>query len=248
MFMNPLAALLVVILIAAVLALPFLIMRIASRGGTHLIGAVRIVGALAILAAIGNVIAVVASLSGAVTRVSVPVSPVPIKVPDGVTLEGLVATFTSGGFDRASVVAQGLSLTTKLALGAAPILWAVITIALVSLVFRLVRSLDDGDPFGLSAAALAQTGWIVMVGGTIALWVGNLGDWLTARELFQTWGWSATRDVGDVTDLAELGWPGPDQLRLDLPWVPLVAGLTFAVLAAVFRYGARLRQDAEGLV
>lgn len=238
----PAAAILLVI--AAVLALPFLLMSRAARGGAQLLAIVRFAAFGTIAVAVGAALWAVLNLVGERTTVTVPVSPVPLHQPtDFVPGAGPVATIAAGGFDQVTVVAEGLAPLTKATLGAAVVLWSAMAVAVALVMLRLVRTLGGGDPFALSSAALMATGWIVMLGGTAAGWMGSLGAWLAARDLFA--GWSSAGDGGDLT---RLGWPDPGQIRLDFPWMSLLAGLSLAVLAAVFRHGAQLRQDAAGLV
>jgi len=246
--MNVLPALAIVILISAVLALPFWIMRTASQGGEALLRVVRLFSVGAMVIAVGGAAIRLTGLAGLTATVTVPVSPVPIRVPDGVTFDLVTAKLVAGGLDRATVTADGLSLSTKLVLAAGSILWTAVVITVALVVLRLLRSLGEADPFALGSAALIKAGWVVMVGGTLAAWVGNLGDWLASKDVFEVWLWSSTKELGEGEDLASLGWPSPAAMQLDFPWVPLVAGLVLVVLAAVFRHGAQLRRDAEGLV
>ena len=47
------------------------------------------------------------------------------------------------------------------------------------------------------------------------------------------------------TQLVDKLKPG---MRIELPFWPIAAGLGFAALAAIFRYGAKLQHDQEGLI
>jgi hypothetical protein len=246
--MTIVPALAVLVVISAVLALPFLIMRTAARGGSGLLRIVRGAGFVAVAIAVGGTIVTLSNLIGPTATITVPVSTMPIRVPDGVTFELVTARLIGGGFDRATVTVEGLSLTTKLVMGASSILWTAVVVTVVVVVLRLVRSLGEGDPFALGSTALVKAGWAVMAGGAAAAWVGTLGDWFASKDVFEVWGWSSTKDLGDGADLTALGWPSPGAVQLGFPWIPLVAGLALFVLAAVFRSGAQLRQDTEGLV
>jgi len=236
------AAAAVVLLIAT----PVVLMIAASRGGANLLRIVMAVAFLAIAVsaiwAISGVLAIVADS----VSVTVPIDTMPVQVPAGVTLEGPLATISTGGFDRVHVTATGLSLAARVVLGAATVLSAATAFAVAVVVLRLARSTRDGNPFAVGPRALVITGWVTLVGGTVATWVGNIGDWLASRDLFGLNGWSGTNP--DVLNLSELGWPDPAALRLDLPWAPVAIALVMAMLAGVFRYGERLRRDADGLV
>lgn len=243
--MNVLPVLVLLLLASSLLALPFLIMRIASGSRASLLRIIGIAGRAAIaLAAIWGIAAVVGTTVPSPT-VTVPVETMPLRLPEGFNPFGLNATLTSGGFDRVTVTATGFTVLTRVALALAPVLAAATSIVVAVVVLRLARSLGEGDPFALSATAVATTGWVALAGGTLATWVGNFADWLASRDLFGAIGWSYTDDVSDPTTL---GWPSAAALRLDLPFAPLAAGLALMLLAAVFRYGAQLRADADGLV
>lgn len=231
----------------AVLAVPVLVMLAATRGGPNLARIVTVVAGLALVVAALWVAAALLALASDTTRVDVPVSPTSVRLPAGVTVDA-TATFQSGDFDRLSVWATGLPLATRLVLAAAPLLSAATTAAVALVVLRLVRSMREGDPFALGSRALRTTGWIVLIGGSLATWVGNVGDWMASRDLFQLSGWSGVGTTVDVSDLSALGWPDAASLSLELPWAALTVGIVLALLAAVFRHGERLRSDAEGLV
>lgn len=236
------------VLAVAVLAIPLLVMRAATRGGPNLTRIVTVVAGLVIVgAAVWGALALIA-LGSNVTTVTVPVSTAPVRVPNGVTLDGPTATIVGGGFDRVTVSATGLPVTTRVVLTAATLLSAVTVVAVAMVVLRLVRSAGHGDPFALGAQALVTTGWIALIGGCLATWVGNLGDWFASMDLFWLHGWSAVGLGPDVTELSQLGWPDAAPLTLDVPIAPFAIGLVLALLAAVFRHGARLRADTEGLV
>lgn len=231
----------------AVLAVPVLVMLAASRGGANLARIVTVVAGLAIVASALWVAAALLSLASDTTTIDVPVSPTVVKVPDGVTLDA-TATYEVGTFDRLSVGVTGLPPATRLMLAAAPLLWAATTASVALVVLRLVRSIRAGDPFAVGSRALRTTGWIVLVGGSLATWVRNVGDWMASRDLFQLRGWSGAGTTVDVSDLSALGWPDAASLSLDLPWAALTVGIVLALLAAVFRHGEQLRSDTEGLV
>jgi hypothetical protein len=246
--MTSAAILLAPLLLVVLIGLPVVLMITATRGGPHLAWIVRAVVGAAIVVAAFVALLTLLDLSGDTTTVTVPISQMPVKVPSGVTLDGLRATISDGGFDRVTVTAAGLSVGARWTAAASVLLAMATAIVVAFVVLRLVRSTQEGDPFALGSRALIRTGLVVLVGGTASVWVGDVGDWLASRELFGTGGWSGV-DVGaDVTSLSQLGWPEPAAFRLDLPWAPLAVAVVLALLAAVFRQGARLRADTEGLV
>jgi hypothetical protein len=103
---------------------------------------------------------------------------------------------------------------------ASTLLAAATTIMVALVVLRLVRSIAEGDPVALGSRALVTTGWIELVGGTLATWVGNVGDWFASMDLFWLHGWSAV-DVDPDVDLRQLGWPAAAPLHLDVHAGPL---------------------------
>ncbi|MFC7766109.1 hypothetical protein [Leucobacter soli] len=75
--------------------------------------------------------------------------------------------------------------------------------------------------------------------------LGDIGGSMAATEALS---WDSAVWTGATTsdDFAAF-WPEPD-IQIQLPFWPLAAGLGFAALAAIFRYGSRLQRDQEGLV
>ena len=240
---TPFALMLFIPAVVLLFGVPAVVMVAASRGGSNLARIVNVVAGVVVVIAVFTAAATLIGLGGAAATVTVPISTVPVRVPDGITFNGPMATIQDGGFDRMTVTATGLTLGTRIVLAAGVLLGAATAVAIALVVVRLVRSIGQGDPFALGAR-----GWMTLVGGTLATWVGNVGDWLASRELCGVKGWSGVGAGTDVLDLSLLGWPNPASMRLDLPWQPIVVALVLALLAAVFRHGERLRQDAEGLV
>jgi hypothetical protein len=243
--MNVLAALVILLLASAALALPFLVMRVASRSRESLLQIIRLAAGAAIVFGVVWGGAGLVGLAVETPTVTVPIDLMPVRLPDGYEPMGISATVVSGGFDRVTVTASGFTVFTRIMLALPPVLFAATTITLALLVMRLARSLGNGDPFGLRSRAVATAGWVALLGGMLGTWAGNLADWLASRDLFGAIGWSYT---GDVSDPTTLGWPSAAAFRLDLPFAPFVAGLLLLLLAAVFRHGAQLRADADGLV
>lgn len=95
----------------------------------------------------------------------------------------------------------------------------------------LLRSADDGDPFGPeNVTRLRRIGLALAFGAPIVVAVNQTLN----RHLFD----SLPRDVK-----AHLTLPG-----FSIPWAPIVAGIGAFILAAVFEYGVRLREDVEATV
>jgi Protein of unknown function (DUF2975) len=95
----------------------------------------------------------------------------------------------------------------------------------------LLRSADDGDPFGPeNVTRLRRIGLVLAFGAPIVVAVNQTLN----RHLFD----ALPSDVK-----AHLTLPG-----FSIPWAPIVAGIGAFILAAVFEYGVRLREDVEATV
>jgi Protein of unknown function (DUF2975) len=95
----------------------------------------------------------------------------------------------------------------------------------------LLRSADDGDPFGPeNVTRLRRIGFTLAFGAPIVVAVNQALN----RRLF---------DALPSAVKAHLTLPG-----FSIPWAPIVAGIGAFILAAVFEYGVRLREDVEATV
>lgn len=94
-----------------------------------------------------------------------------------------------------------------------------------------MRSVMKGDPFGTAnVARLRRLGFILVAGGPIVALV----NYLLRLSLF---------DAIPVVPSVELGVEG-----FSLPAGALLGGLAVFILAEVFAFGVRLREDAEGTI
>ncbi|MGC3952916.1 MAG: hypothetical protein QM804_01460 [Propionicimonas sp.] len=184
---------------------------------------------------------------GGPIRWEAPITPMPLRLAQGLELDGLTTAILSGGADRVTVEATGLSPLVRVLGLLTGVLAGATLVGVCLVVDRLARSLGEGDPFALGGNALRRAAWIVLLGGVLSSVVGDLADWRASHELFWVDGASWSGD-GEFTSLTDLGWPEPASLALTIPFWPLGAALVLALLAGVFRYGHRLRRDTEGLV
>ena len=138
--------------------------------------------------------------------------------------EGLEMTLPTG----TSVAVHDPDLGQRLSLTGSEVLGGLVTVAVLVLLLLIVRSLRQGDPFvPANARCLFAIAAVVGVGGQAAL-------------LLRAWGEHAVLEHPLVA---------PYVLEeASVSWLPLVAGLGIAVAAEVFRQGAALREDVEGLV
>jgi hypothetical protein len=98
----------------------------------------------------------------------------------------------------------------------------------IVLLLLIVRTIDGGDPFVLANARRLQ--WIAFVVGAGGLLAQGLGD-QARNELL------VSSAAGGIVRYAfEFSFP------------PIVAGLGILTLAEVFRRGALMQADLEGLV
>jgi hypothetical protein len=133
----------------------------------------------------------------------------------------------SGPYE-AQVNAYGPSGKQKLGLVGAELVETVATIVVLLLLLRIVRTLRRGDPFALdNARRLRVIAAAVVIGGL---------------------GGAALRAWGEHLVLADSAIAPFVNESLDLSLTPLWAALVVWLLAEVFRRGALMRRDLEGLV
>lgn len=102
------------------------------------------------------------------------------------------------------------------------------TVAVLALLLLVVRSLRAGDPFVLAnARRLRRIAAVVAVGGTGA-------------SALRAWGEHLVLDDPVIRPLVHE--------QLQITFLPLIAGLGVLLLADVFRRGALMRAELEGLV
>ena len=97
----------------------------------------------------------------------------------------------------------------------------------------------DGSPFAPAVPRWFIIGGVLLLvaGGAEAL-LSEIGNVLAASEVYPI----------DTTSSASFTLGESPHFQLIFPWWPLLASLVCAALAAVFRHGARLQEDTEGLV
>lgn len=143
------------------------------------------------------------------------------EVLPGDSLEMTIPTATT-------VAVYDPDLGQSLRLVGAEALQGLLAAAVLGLLLLLVRTLRQGDPFvPANARRLFAIAALVGLGGQAAL-------------LLRAWGEAAV-----VANPRVAPYLVPEH---ELSLVPLVAGLGIAVAAEVFRQGAAMRKDLEGLV
>ena len=206
------------------------------------IGAAIVAG----LAILTTTIAVLVTLLQAQLTVTIPVETVPIEVPAGVTFtNGPEAEIVGGGLDQATVLIDGLSVTTRLLLAGSILTGGAMVVIIAVAVLRLARGIRLGDPFDRSVAtAISVTAVTVLVGGILSSILGQLGAWNASREALYVWGWNST-NPGVPEGLGPDGWPQPAGFVLTLEFWPILIGVSLAAVATAFQAGTRLRTRAE---
>ncbi|QAY60026.1 hypothetical protein ET475_08500 [Microbacterium protaetiae] len=204
-------------------------------------------GAIALIIAIGTVIDVLTSQD---VTISVPVNEYWPQLPPGAEITpGPSATRVGGGFTTADLQVEGLSAGARVlwASGLAAGLLAQVAIAALIAVacFQLLR----GAAFAQIVANLATvTAVVVLVGGIAAAVLCDIAGSMAAQQVLSVTSaqWSNVPSAwADWDPTMLLPKPG---LRIEFPFWPVGAGLGFAALAAVLKYGTRLQRDTEGLV
>ena len=129
---------------------------------------------------------------------------------------------------RTTVSVYDPDLRQLLGLVGSEVLEGLVTLAVLALLLLLVRSLRRGDPFvPANARRLYAIAAAVGLGGQAAV-------------LLEAWGRQGVLEHPLVAP-----YVFPDS---SLTFVPVLAGLGIAVAAEVFRQGAELREEVEGLV
>jgi hypothetical protein len=103
-----------------------------------------------------------------------------------------------------------------------------VALVVIVLLLLIVRTIDGGDPFVLANARRLQ--WIAFVVGAGGLLAQGLGD-QARNELL------VSSAAGDIV-----------RYEFEFSFPPIVAGLGILTLAEVFRRGALMQADLEGLV
>ncbi len=109
------------------------------------------------------------------------------------------------------------------------LLMAVLVVLSCWCVVLLLRTVASGDPFDpVNVTRLRIIAGALVLGVPVA---------------------SVLQVVSDATVFGSLDVAGLDTtFTLEIPWVPMLAGLVVAMLAEAFKAGSRLRADVDGLV
>ncbi|GAA3905272.1 hypothetical protein [Microbacterium invictum] len=200
--------------------------------------------AISVLAAIVSVLNVLLNESVTIT---VPVQEFWPQLPAGTEVDGTTATLDGGGFTSAELVATGLSTGARVCWAIGQGLGLLVPGAVAAMIAVTCFQLLAGRAFAPVVARTSMvTAVVVAVGGIAAQLLSDIGGSMAASEVLGHTGGSY-EEVAGIEDVFDAWLPQPTFV-LELPFWPIAAGLAFAALAAVFRYGSRLQRDTEGLV
>ncbi|MCT9820513.1 hypothetical protein N3K63_09490 [Microbacterium sp. W1N] len=194
---------------------------------------------------IGAAIAFVVALAGTPT-ITIPVNQYWPTVP-GLTVDsGPTASYVSGGFTQAEVTVEGLSPQTRWTWAAGQLLTGLVPVAIAGMIAVACFQLLAGRAFAPAVARLSLvTGIVVAVAGCAGELLSGIGGSMAANELLNVVSAHGTVIPGIDDPLSLLP---TTSLDWSLPLWPIAAGLAFAALAAIFRYGSVLQRDTQGLV
>jgi len=184
-------------------------------------GLVFLLGAVALGAIVAGVVEpVVDWVTGA------PLTPL---AETAVTVPQLDAAGIGYGHASYAVDAVDPSAGQRLLALAPGLLMAVLVVLACWCVVLLLRTVASGDPFDpVNVIRLRIIAGVLVLGVPVAYFL---------------------QVVSDAMVLTGLDVPGMDTtFTLDIPWVPMLAGLVVAMLAEAFKAGSRLRADVDGLV
>ncbi|MFS0866217.1 hypothetical protein AB3M83_02645 [Microbacterium sp. 179-B 1A2 NHS] len=240
----------VVLLTAAVVAAFALGTGRARRSGdpSPVVRVTSIVAAVwAGLSVIGAVIALLLGLLSPSVAITMPVQEFWPEMPAGVEWDGGDAARVGGGFTSVSLLVDGLSAGVRVMWSISQAIGWLVPGAIAGLLALACFQLLAGRAFAPVVARMAMvTGVVVALGGVTAEVLGGIAGSMASHEVFASAGGS-WQDIPGIDDPFRAWLPQPT-LLIEFPFWPIAAGLGFAAVAAIFRYGSRLQKDAEWLV
>ncbi|QEO09188.1 hypothetical protein [Protaetiibacter larvae] len=249
---------LVAVVLAAVLLVVIALGRALAANQASRVLPIILFGAIAVAVIAGSYAVFTAAItlfSDAVT-VTFPVSPFPVEVPRGVTLDDTpVATLVSGSMDAMTAQVRGLGALARILLASGTLLYGAMTVVIALSVSRLAASLRRRAAFRPGAGrAFVASALAVFVGGGAGSITTQLGELQASSDVLQVWSWSYTGPEAPDS-LVDLGWPDPAEFLLTVEWWPLLIAFALAAVGIAFRAGEQLRtraeaaeRDTEGLV
>lgn len=199
------------------------------------------------LGLLGAIIGLVSTLAAPTVAVTVPVSPFWPEFLPGVTIDaGPTASVASGGFTEAALTVDGMSTNARILWGVGQFLIAMVPTVIAAMIALACFQLLAGRAFAPAVSRFALlTGVIVAVAGTAGEILSDLGASMVSKELFTVTA-AQYPEIPGVED--PFAWWPSATFGVDIPLLPIAAGLAFAAVAAIFRYGSALQKETEGLV
>nr|WP_274636054.1 hypothetical protein [Microbacterium bovistercoris] len=244
---------LAVALVAVVLAVVFAVRswrrsRKAGESSTSVVSVTLSVAALwATFSVFGAIIVTATILLQPQVQITIPVQDYWPKLPSGMHIEGMTATRASGGFTSADLQVDGLSLGARITWAISQALGWLVPGAIAGLIALACFHLLAGRAFAPVVARMAMVTAVVVAAGGVATQVlGDIAGSMAAAEVlhYTGGGWD---EIPGAEDPLDMWWPHA-AFTVSFPFLPLAAGLAFAALAALLKYGAKLQRDTEGLV
>lgn len=201
----------------------------------------------AALSVLGLLVTLVNTLTASAVTLDVPVREFWPQLPSGVVAEGASATRDGGGFTTAQLSVEGLSVTARVLWAASQALGMLVPATIAALIAVACFQLLAGRAFAPVGARMATiTAVVVAVGASVGQVLGQIAGSMASAELFDIGGgrWEEIPGIEDPF----AAWIPDSTLSVTFPFWPIAAGLAFAALAAILRYGSRLQRDTEGLV
>lgn len=196
---------------------------------------------------LAGLIAVPMTLIATQVTLDVPVREFWPQLPAGMVVEGATATRAWGGFTTAPLAVENLGTTARILLASSQALGILVPATIAALIAVACFQLLAGRAFAPVVARMAAiTAVVVAVGASVGDMLGDIAGSLASAQLFD---YTSARweDIPGVEDPLT-AWLPQSTLSITFPFWPIAAGLAFAALAAIFRYGSRLQRDTEGLV
>lgn len=198
---------------------------------------------------VGALVVVLTTLLQPSIHITVPVQEFWPQLPDRVVIDGPTATRDGGGFLWADLMARDVSAGVRVTWAISQALAWVVPGTIAAMIAVACFQLLAGRAFAPVVARMAMiTAIVVAAGGVAAQMLGDVAGSMAATELFFVGASQSPADIDGIDDVLQAWWPQPAGFALTLPFWPIAAGLAFAALAAILRYGSRLQRDTEGLV
>jgi len=193
------------------------------------------------------IITTLSTLLSPAVWMTVPVREFWPELPAGVVVEGTSATRSYGGFTSAELSVEGLSTAARVMWAISQALGILVPATIAALIAIACFQVLAGRTFAPVVARMAMiTAVVVAAGASAGQVLGDIAGSMASAQLFD---YTSARweDIPGMEDPLA-AWIPHSTLAIAFPFWPIAAGLAFAALATILRYGSRLQRDTEGLV